>query len=287
MTVLKIRSIVQIMKHKSYALATTVQKAFRLLEILGDKQPARPSEIVKQLALSRSNVYRLFSTLQEMGYVEKDIDLKYNLSFKIFILGNTVLRRNPLAEVARPYMARLAEIYKENVNLGVMYEQKVLYIEKIESPHYLKLDQPIGRTDPLHCTALGKTLLSGLTDQEIEAFLRSTKLVPYTKKTITDPEVLDRVIRNVRRKGYSLDLEELGEGIHCIGAPIRDLTKKVIAAISISAPAIRLTKGKMKKLVVPLIETSLEISKKMGYMESGEIKEMNGGVRIHQRGPNE
>jgi DNA-binding IclR family transcriptional regulator len=148
-----------------------------------------------------------------------------------------------------------------------MYEQKVLYIEKIESPHYLKLDQPIGRTDPLHCTALGKALLSGLTDQEIEAFLRSTKLVPCTRKTITDPEVLDRVIRSVRREGYSVDLEELDEGIHCMGAPIRDVTKKVIAAISISAPAIRLTKQKIKKLEVPLIETSLEISKKMGYAE--------------------
>ena len=255
------------MKQRSYSLATTVQKAFRLLEILGEKQPARPSEIVKQLALSRSNVYRLFSTLQEMGYVEKDIDSKYNLSLKVFILGNTVLRRNQLFDVARPYMARLAEIGRENVNLGVMYEHKVLYIEKIESPHYLKLDQPIGRTDPLHCTALGKALLSGLTNQEIGAFLRSSKLVPYTKKTITDPEVLDRVIRNVRREGYSVDFEELNEGIHCISAPIRDVTKKVIAAISISAPAIRLSKRKVKKLGVPLIETSLEISKKMGYMK--------------------
>jgi IclR family KDG regulon transcriptional repressor len=255
------------MKQRSYSLATTVQKAFRLLEILGQKQPVRPSEIVKQLALSRSNVYRLFSTLQEMGYVEKDFDSKYNLSFKIFILGNTVLRRNQLSDVAHPYMARLAEKCGENVNLGVMYEQKVLYIEKIESPHYLKLDQPIGRTDPLHCTALGKALLLGLTDREIEAFLKSTKLIPYTKKTITDPELLVRVIRNVKKKGYSLDLEELNEGIHCMGAPIRDVTRKVVAAISISAPAIRLTKQKMKKLGVPLIETSLEISKKMGYME--------------------
>jgi IclR family KDG regulon transcriptional repressor len=269
------------MKQRSYSLATTVQKAFRLLEILGQKQPARPTEIVKQLALSRSNVYRLFSTLQEMGYVEKDFESKYNLSFKIFMLGNMVLRRNQLSEVARPYMAHLAEICRENVNLGIMFEQKVLYIEKIESPHYLKLDQPVGRTDPLHCTALGKALLSGLTHVEVEAFLRSTELIRYTKKTITDPEVLGRVVRNVRRKGYSVDLEELSEGIHCIGAPIRDLTEKVIAAISISAPSVRLAKGKMKKLEVPLIGTSLEISKKMGYRESGKIKEMTGGVRIH------
>jgi DNA-binding IclR family transcriptional regulator len=92
-------------------------------------------------------------------------------------------------------------------------------------------------------------------------------LVPYSKKTITDPNVLDRVIRNVRRNGYSVDLEELNEGIHCMGAPVKDVTNKVIGAISISAPAIRLPKQTMKKLEVPLIETSLEISKKMGYLE--------------------
>jgi len=222
-----------------------------------------------------------------MGYVEKGLDSKYHLSFKIFILGNTVLRRNQLSEVARPCMARLAEICKENVNLGVMCEQKVLYIEKIESPHYLKLDQPVGSTDPLHCTALGKALLSGLTNQEVEAFLRSTELVSYTRKTITDPEVLGRVIRSIRRKGYSVDLEELSEGIHCMGAPIRDLTKRIIAAISISAPAIRLTKGKMKKLEVPLIGTSLEISKKMGYRESGEIRDINRGGKNSLKRANE
>lgn len=253
------------MKPFSYPLATTVQKALKLLEIIGEKQPVRASEILHQSSLSRSNVYRLLSTFQKMGYVERDEDLKYRLSFKIFVLGNTLPQRNQLSDIARPFMVELAERSKENVNLGVVYGQKVLYIEKIESPHYLKLDQPIGRTDPLHCTALGKALLSGLSDQELKNYLKSVKLIPYTKKTITDPKVLEMVVRNVRREGYSTDLEELSEGIHCIGAPIKDITGKVIAAISISAPAIRLTKQKIRELKEPLMEASLGISKKMGF----------------------
>lgn len=253
------------MKQTSYPIATTVQKAFRLLETLGEQQPARPSEIAKQLGLCRSNVYRLFSTLEEMGYVEKDDELKYSFTFKIFMLGNTVLRRNHLSEVARPYMVRLAERCKENINLGVMHEQKVLYVEKIESPHYLKLDQPVGRTDPLHCTALGKALLSGLADQELKAYLRSARLTSYTQNTIIDSGLLEKAIRKASREGYSLDIEELSEGIHCIGAPIRDVTKKVIAAISISAPSIRLTRRKIKEFKGTVIETSLKISEKMGF----------------------
>ena len=81
-----------------------------------------------------------------------------------------------------------------------------------------------------------------------------------------------RVIRNVRRKGYATDLEELSEGIHCVGAPIRDRTNKVIAAITISAPAVRLTMQKIEKLKDPLIEAALKISKKLGYTGANKAK---------------
>jgi len=252
------------MKHKSYSTAKTVQKAFKILEILAEKQPLRPPDLVKHLKLTRSNVHRLLSTLEDLGYIEKSDDSRFRLTFKVFIVGSTIPVRNHLTDIARPYIVRLAEIAQENVNLAIMYEQKVLYIDKIESSHYLKLDQPIGRTDPLHCTALGKILLSGLTDHELKVLLKSYSLVRLTKNTIADKKVLINVIQKVRKEGYAVDLEELSEGIHCISSPIRNHTNKVIAALSISAPAVRLTIEKMKELKVPLIETAGEISKKLG-----------------------
>jgi DNA-binding IclR family transcriptional regulator len=207
-----------------------------------------------------------------MGYVEKVPNSGFHLSFKLFLLGNTIPEKNQLSEVARPYMTRLAELSQENVNLAILYETKALYIDKIESFHYLKLDQPVGRTDPLHCTALGKALLSGLSESELKAFLKSTSLVSYTRNTITNPTKLEGVIRNVRKRGYALDIEEVSEGIHCIGAPIRDHENRVIAAISISGPTIRLTKRKMEELKGPLINTALEISRKMGCEADREEK---------------
>ena len=98
------------MKHPSYSKAITVQKAFTILELLGERQPARPSELIQQMKLSRSNLYRLLTTLQEMGYVEKTADSKYHLSFKMFMLGNTVSSNHLLSDIAHPYMAQLAEI---------------------------------------------------------------------------------------------------------------------------------------------------------------------------------
>ena len=116
-----------------------------------------------------------------------------------------------------------------------------------------------------HCTALGKALLSGLSESELKAFLKSTPLVPYTRNTVTDPKKLADVIRKVRKRGYALDMEEVSEGIHCIGAPIRDYENRVIAAISISGPTIRLTRRKMQQLKGPLIDAASEISRKMGH----------------------
>lgn len=257
---------VYIMKRLSYSPVRTAQKTLRLLETLSEIQPARPSELAKRLNLSRSNCYRLLSTLQEMGYVERTDDARYRLGFKLFVIGNTVRDENRLSHVARPALAHLAEMSHENVNLAIMYEWKALYVDKIERPHYLKLDQPIGKTDPLHCTALGKVLLSGLNDDELEVFLRTEQLISYTKQTITDPKVLVSEIKNVRRQGYALDLEELRDGIHCIAAPICDYTKRVVAAISISAPSVRLTAKKLEETKAPLIQAAAEVSKKLGMI---------------------
>lgn len=281
LTVLKNETYIQIMKHPHSSTSKTVKKAFQLLEILGKIQPARASELARQLKLTRSNVHRLLSTLHEMGYVEKTPNSGFHLSFKLFILGNTIPKKNQLSEVARPYMTHLAELSQENVNLAILYARKVLYIDKIESFHYLKLDQPIGRTDPIHCTALGKILLSDLSESELKAFLKSTPLVPYTRNTITDPTKLEEVIRNVRKKGYAADMEEVGEGICCIGAPIRGHEDRVIAAISISGPTIRLTKRKMEELKGPLMNTAWEISRKMGCEAE---REENQSQQLHPRG---
>jgi len=259
-------------EQSSYSAAKTVEKAFRLLEILSETQPARPSELVQQLGLTRSNVHRLLATLEHLGYVTKNSDTGYCLSLKMFILGNRDPWKSKLSEIAHPYMMRLAEISQENVNLALRYGQELLYIHKIESTHYLRLDQPVGRTDPFYCTALGKSLLSGLTEEEFQSYCKSVKFIPHTRRTITVPRLLWEAIQKVRKDGYALDLEELREGIHCIGAPIHDYSNRVVAAISISAPAMRLTRARIKNLRSPLIEISKGISRQIGYKDEGEKK---------------
>jgi len=257
------------MQQKSYSAAKTVQKALKILESLGQQQPLRPSEIARRLGLSRSNIHRLLSTLEEMGYVERRPDSTYCLGFKVFMLGSNFTTPNDISDIAYPFMKRLADIAQENVNLGVLYEKKVLYLNKIKSPHNLKLDTPIGKMDPLYCTGLGKILLSGFSEEELKAYLATTRLVRYTDKTITEPDRLLKHIRQVRKQGFSLDFEELDEGVNCIAAPIYDHKHQILAAISVSAPSVRLTHQAIKQLKAHLIENCTAVSKKLGYRNAG------------------
>lgn len=238
------------------------------MEVLSQKEPMKPSELAKQLNLTRSNIYRLLITLEEMGYVERTAGAAYSLTMKMFVVGSAALDMKEVSEVARPYIAHLAEISQEVVHLGIMYEDKVLYIEQVKSKNYLTLDYHIGQTDQLYCNALGKVLLAGLNGVELEAWVRSTNLVRYTENTITDPDVLLGVIQNVKKQGYAIDNEERYAGIKCVGTPIRDYTNKIVAAISISGPAVRLTNEKIEELKPSLIEVTEEISKKMGMVST-------------------
>lgn len=239
------------------------------MEVLSQKQPMKPSELAKQLNLTRSNIYRLLVTLQEMGYVERAADATHSLTMKMFMVGSAVLDMKEVSKVARPYIAHLAEISQECAHLGIMYDNKVLYIEQVKIKHYLTLDYPVGQTDQLYCTALGKVLLTGLNEVQLEAWVRSTNLVRYTENTITDPDVLLGVIRNVKKQDYAIDNEERYAGIKCVGTPIYDYTNKIVAAISISGPAVRLTNEKIEELKPLLIEVSEEISRKMGWSNFG------------------
>lgn len=257
---------------KSYTPAKTVQKCFRILEFIGANQSVRVPEIVKGLGLTRGNVHRLLATLEGMEYVEKLEDSKVRLSYKIFKLGSNVPLSRKLDEVAKPYMNRLSDLADETVNLGVLYAHSVIYLDKVECKHYLRLDHQIGEIDPLYCTAPGKVLLSDFSEEELEDFFRSVELRPYTKNTIVTRQGLLKAVKKVRRNGYAVDLKELNENLHCTAAPIVDYRNKIIAALSISGPSIRLTRSKIDKLKKPLLETAAEISQKMGCTDLARFR---------------
>jgi IclR family KDG regulon transcriptional repressor len=248
----------------SYTPVRTIEKCFSVLELVAGRQPVRIPEIVQALGLNRGNVHRLLATLERLGYVERLEDGKIRLSYKIFKMGSTVPHTRKLDEVTKPFMHRLSELAGETVNLGVLYADSVIYLDKVEAKQYLRLDHQIGEIDPLYCTALGKVLLCGFSEEDLERFFASVELRPYTKNTIRTREGLAKELREVRRRGYALDLKELDENLHCIAAPICDYRNRIVAALSISGPSMRFTRAKINQTVQPMLETTAEISREMG-----------------------
>lgn len=253
-------------KEIPYFLLTSTQKALGILEILCEEGEKGVSELVKRVSLGKSNVHRLLATLNHLGYVEQDpATSKYFPSLKIYELGNAVINRTGLLPIVHAYLEELGKQFHETNNLAVLDRGEIIYIDKVESPESLRMDIKIGGRVPAYCTALGKVLLAYLGEPEIKKLMKSQKFIPRTKKTVTSLEELKRNFQQIQTQGYAIDDEELYEGVRCIAAPIRNYSGKVIAAISIAGPSVRMNHDKLVQLREPILNTAKEISKKLGY----------------------
>ncbi len=254
------------LKRAPYFLIKSIEKAFRLLEILCLEGEIGVSELGKRVNLKKANVHRLLATLSHLGYAEKDpATAKYRPTFKTFELGSALINRIGVQTIAHPYLEQLGKQFGETNNLGVLSQGEVVYIDKVESSESLRMDLKVGIRLPAYCTALGKVLIAHLPPAELEEYLRRQKLFLHTPRTVISPEKLRKNLKKVREQGYALDEQEYAEGICCIAAPVRDYRGKVVAAISVAGPSIRVNGGKLAQLQEPLIEVAGKISKKLGY----------------------
>lgn len=245
----------------------TIQSVSRAIEILrcfDNNEELGVTEISKILGLHKSTAFGLISTLESYQLLEKNGDTgKYRLGIELFRLGTKV--NSSLRSVAIPYLETLLNKYEETVNLVVRDYNFVTYLEKIESPHSMRICTRVGQRLPLYSTAVGKVILASLSDEEIEEVIEASEIKKYTQNTICNKRELFEYIHRVRKNGYAEDFEELEEGLTCVAAPIINHTGKAIAAISVSGPTSRMNDEFRQRIIETLIEATKEISKKLGY----------------------
>ena len=247
-------------KKSSLKVLSTVEATTRIIECISLHGEVTPNGVAKELQLSRSNAHRLIATLEELELVEQSKPGSYNLTFKLFELGNTVPHRKNLIDTARPAMLRLSQALGMTVNNGVMYQDEVLYIDKVEPVNYLKLDRSIGSTDPLHNTSLGKVILAFLAPEEQERIVSRLNFVRTTPYTICDSGAFMDELKRVRAMGVAFDLRELSKELNCVAAPVFGPQGRVCSAISVSGPADRLDEERLKEVVPALQRTVEEVS---------------------------
>lgn len=243
-----------------------VDRALDLLETLRDAgRPLGLQELCGRLRMVKSSCFRLLCTLERRGYVERVEDGgRYRLGATWLIYRGAVNDRRPLTEVALPHMHRLLEAYGETINLGVMRDGEVLYLEMLESPHSFRMAARVGTRSPMHSTALGKAIAAYLPDEDVETILQSRGLPALTPRTITSRAAWKRELARTRARGYAEDNGETEPEASCIGVPFFGSDNDVVAAISLSGPTSRVRAVK-PAAVRSLIEAGQAISHALGY----------------------
>jgi DNA-binding IclR family transcriptional regulator len=147
---------------------------------------------------------------------------------------------------------------------------EIVSIGRAESPHALRMPGAVGRRSPAHCTAIGKVLLAHLPEPEQRAHLASTPLKTLTRRTLVRPDLLLRELRAVRQRGYAIDDEEIYPGVRCVGAPVRNHTGAVVAAISVAGPTTRLPREHFPRFAAEVLKAAGEVSRGLGYRGAAE-----------------
>ncbi|MDD4896381.1 MAG: IclR family transcriptional regulator [Atribacterota bacterium] len=231
----------------------SVKYIFSIIELLATgKMEYSLSEIIKETNLSKGVVYRLLGTLKSLGYLAHNPETrKYYLSYKFAKIGISLNERIRILEII-PHMKKLAQEYKEMVNLAVLEQSRVVYLHNIECPHALRLDFKVGTYQPAHCTALGRVLLAYQDDRTISSILKKNRLKSYTAKTVTDPAQFIQILQKIRKEGYSFVSEEYRPGVCCVAAPIFDEHGSIVASLSLSLPTARMSPDILERMVKSL-----------------------------------
>jgi IclR family KDG regulon transcriptional repressor len=246
----------------------TLDRTLDIIELLATSpQGMGVTEIGLKLQLHKSTVHRLINALAHRGYIEKEQKTgQYKIGLKFIEISSLYLHQLELKTEAAPIMRRLAELTGLVTHLAILDETDVVYIEKVDVVQSLRLYSHIGRRIPVYCSALGKVLLSGQSAMRQQQILQSINYKPYTENTIQNQESLFSEIQKTTQRGWAVDNEEHEAGIRCIAAPVRDFTRKVIAAISISGDRNTLTAEQDEKYNAMVMDAADAISKRMGFI---------------------
>ncbi len=242
-------------------------KTLRLLKLFSPQHTVWAAEdMVSSLGYHKSSVQRILATLEIEGFLSRVAPRRseYRLGPEILFLGNVADSSLDLRSVARPIMRDLVERVQETCYLCVADRHQCLYIEKVECSQPIRIINQVGQRNPMHCTGVGKALMSGMTEEEIDRVIEARGLNMHTRHTISEPQRLKRELEAIRKKGIALDNEELDLGVKCVAAPIKDRSGAVVAAISLSGPTQRFTPAATRRFGKEIKQASMEISRTLG-----------------------
>ncbi len=247
----------------------SIERALHTLQLFdGNRTKISLGELSEELGVHKSTAYRIAVTLTEEGFLRWDNRSgTYRLGLKILGLGANLIQNMELRSQARPHLKKLHEDLGETVNLGVLDDGEVVYIDKIEGKRSIKLYSEVGKRAPCHCTALGKALLSGASRKEIKAIVEKKGLKRFTPNTIVTTNDFLEHLEEVKNKGYAVDQEEHEPLVYCVAAPIRDYSGKITAALSTTSIMKDFEENILRRNIEATVTVGRTVSAEMGYLK--------------------
>lgn len=243
-----------------------IERMFNLIDILASREDAMSlKEISEKANLHASTTHRILNDLATGRFVDRPQAGSYRLGMRLLELGNLVKNRLNVRDAAVLPMRELHRLTQQTVNLSMRQGDEIIYVERAYSERSgMQVIRAIGGHAPLHLTSVGKLFLASDDPQKIRAYAARTGLSGHTKNSLTQLAALEKELIKVRRESYANDNEELELGVRCMAAGIYDDQSKLVAGLSISAPAGRLDEGWLPKLIA----TAAEISGNLGYRKA-------------------
>lgn len=245
----------------------TLGKAMAVLELVSNAEsPPRFTDLLNQSDQPRGTLHRQLSNLVEEGLLNLRNDGGYELGFTLLKFASRAWAGNEFRKVAEPHLNALHQQTGETVHLGVLRGGQVIYLDKVEGTQAIRMYSQIGNASPVYCTGVGKAALSVLSDEMFEAQISSIKFHQYTEHTLDNAAKLRAQMEIIRKRGIAFDLEEHELGIRCVAAPVYSRDRSLVAGISVTGPAYRVTEDQLESWTNLVAHTASQIMNDMATM---------------------
>lgn len=254
----------------------SLERAFAVLEeVARHRDGVTLSEISRAVGLHTSTLYHVTRTLVSLGYLRPGTnDKRYRMGRAVFQLASACLDEAEICDTVEPFLDRLAQATGEATHYAIWERGSALILTRRAAPNALQITERVGTLRPLYCTAIGKALLSGLSEDAYEAHVAGIAFEPYTPSTLKDAQALRLQVEAVRRDGIAFDDCEFNAEVRCMAAPVRDFRGRVVGAVGFSGPVWRTSLGAMADHIALTRSVAAEISDRFGFRPAAVAEEV-------------
>jgi DNA-binding IclR family transcriptional regulator len=244
------------------SIPTNMRLLLLLEEVAATGVPVTPTEVNSRLGLPKPTIHRLFATLEEAGFLQRDIDGRsYSPGGRLRRMSVDILSSLRIRTARLAVLNGLATEVGETCNVATPDRDAMIYLDRVETKWPLRIQLPIGTSVPLHCTASGKMYLSSLQPSHLEQYLNAAPLEKMTDQTITNPAKLTAALDVIQGQGFSTDNTEFMDGMVACAVPILDGRGRLVSTLSIHAPTQRMSMDDVKSHVPLMHETAAKLTK--------------------------